>query len=64
MILTVWAVMWIIILTVIVMIMTVMQGWIFNLVFLHFGDRKLTIYFCYLINASSLTIYICLLCLI
>ena len=30
----------------------------FNLCFFFFWDRKLTIYFCYLINASFFTIYI------
>ena len=56
MILIVWAIILIIILTVIVMKMKVTWGWIFNLCFCLFVDRKLTTYllfdycrsFCYL----------------
>ena len=57
MIFIVWTIMLIIILTVIVMIMIVMWGE-FQFMFIFLGDRILTIYLFYLINAGSFTIYI------
>ena len=46
------------ILIVIAMIMKITWGWIFNLCFWLFVDRKLTIYFCYLIITGIFTVYI------
>ena len=57
-ILIILAVMLVIILALIAMIMTITSGWIFNLCFRLFVDRKLTTYFFYLIIVSIFTIYI------
>ena len=46
------------ILIVIAMIIKITSGWIFNLCFWLFVDRKITIYFSYLIIACIFTIYI------
>ena len=57
-ILIVLAVMLVIILALIAMIMAITSGWIFNLCFRLFVDRKLTTYFFYLIIVGIFTIYI------
>ena len=57
-ILIILTVMLIIIFIVITMIMTIIWGWIFNLCFCFFIDRKLTIYICYLIVANFYLILI------